>query len=153
MTKTEQIRLANLMRRVAIIMGDHDRTVGALLREAHECAAREERGHRRFGRSLVGDIGARLSVSHTAWLFVARGFFGADHAGPHTVAGLAMCRDDYRSAIMARFLAAERLVYGTERTLYALARGVFNVPDTLNTPYGVDAINQWDYVRDVAGRR
>lgn len=164
LTKNEQTHMARRMARVCESLGNHDSTIGRLLQESHKSAAAEERSHRNFGRRLVGDIGVRLSVDNTAWLFAARAFFSPEFGKDYTAADLATMREDYRVAIMARALAETRpKVYGgmskadmgekCALTLYAYAREIFDVPPPGKTgqAYGVEGISVWDYSRDVAG--
>lgn len=157
LTKNEQTHMAKRMALVAEQLSNCDRTIGRLLHEAKDSAAKEERAHRALGRRMVGDIGTRLSVDYTAWLFVARAFFSADEqfSAPHSAADLARLREDYRMATMAREYAATRpYSYSSpERNMYAYACETFNVPPPGKTGqvYGVEGITAWDYSRDVAG--
>jgi hypothetical protein len=159
LTKVEQTHMAKRMARVAELLHNHNRQVGDLLQEAYQCAAREERAHRGLGRLLVGDIGVRLSVTRTAWLFVARIFFSTEYDKAYTALELATLRDDYRAGLMARALANDSVkTYGEMSqpdralSLYAYALEIFNAPGKPGQAYGVEGITQWDYSRDVAGR-
>jgi hypothetical protein len=68
------------------------------------CIDRQEREHRAFGRRLVGNIGARMSVSKATDYFVAKVLeqgLSRHDAGQASIATLCGLREDYvRGAIL-----------------------------------------------------